>query len=151
MNRYHPRQHVASPHLLHAIRQRMPLRLQANEWRPMDWEIGYGYRGYIIARMVITEPQAESLMRNDVVHAEAGVRQHVNAPLTAYEYDALVSFAFDCDPAHFVVSAPVIAVREGRYSDLRQQLDMESLASRFGPIIGRQARLWEMDRVSLNR
>lgn len=149
MKRYSSRQLVASPRLLYAIRRRMPLKLTAFEWRPMDWEIGYGYRGPIVPRVQITEAQAESLMRNDVVHAEAGVRACVAAPLSEAEYDAMVSFAFDCDPPHFIVSAPVMALNEGRYSDLRETLNIESLASRFGPVIGRQARLWEMDRISL--
>lgn len=148
MKRFLPRQHVASAHLLHALRLRMPLRLQAFEWRPMDWEIGYGYRGYVIPKMVITEPQAESLLRNDVIHAEAGVRTHVNVPLSWWEYNALVSFAFDCDPEHFVRSLPVVAVLEGRYSDMREGFNLETLGSRFGPVIGRQARLWEMDQVA---
>ena len=59
--------------------------------------IGYGHTGSdVVANMQITEKQAEELLRKDLRRFEKGVCELVHVPLTQNEFDALVSFAFNC-------------------------------------------------------
>lgn len=57
--------------------------------------IGYGSTGpHVKQGMIITEAEAEALLRNDVARFEDGVN-HIVGPCTQGQFDALVSFAFN--------------------------------------------------------
>lgn len=43
----------------------------------------------------ITEEEAEKLLLQDLLHAERSVIRNINAPITRYQFDALVSFTFN--------------------------------------------------------
>lgn len=59
--------------------------------------IGYGSTGpHVKEGMKITEQQAEDLLRKDVARFEDGVTRLINIPLNQNQFDALVSFAFNC-------------------------------------------------------
>lgn len=61
------------------------------------WTVGYGSTGpHVKPGMVITEPQADKLLQDDLDRFERAVTQLVTVPLTQNQYDALVSFAFNC-------------------------------------------------------
>ena len=58
--------------------------------------IGYGSTGHhVTPGKVITEAQAEQLLKDDLDRFEAAVTRLVTVPLTQNQYDALVSFAFN--------------------------------------------------------
>jgi lysozyme len=59
--------------------------------------IGYGSTGsHVKAGMVITEPEAEALLKRDVARFETGVDAILgSAPTTSNQFSALVSFAFN--------------------------------------------------------
>lgn len=58
--------------------------------------IGVGHTGKdVIPGMIITKERSRELLRNDLKHFEDTVRTFVEVPLKQYEYDSLVSFAFN--------------------------------------------------------
>lgn len=58
--------------------------------------IGYGSTGtHVFARQVITESQAEVLLKSDLSRFEKGVMDLVKVPLNQNQFDALVSFSFN--------------------------------------------------------
>ncbi|NET58792.1 MAG: glycoside hydrolase family protein [Symploca sp. SIO2E6] len=59
--------------------------------------IGYGTTGSKVRQgMVITESEAEDLLREDIEHFEAAVKKLVKVELNENEFSALVSFAYNC-------------------------------------------------------
>ena len=59
--------------------------------------IGYGHTGadvYVGQR--ITEAEAEALLKADLNRFESAVSRLITVPLTQHEFDAIVSFAFNC-------------------------------------------------------
>jgi len=64
---------------------------------PADvWTIGYGSTGNgVISGMIITEIQAENLLRNDVKRFERHIKKNVYRITQWNEFDALVSFTFN--------------------------------------------------------
>lgn len=63
--------------------------------------IGYGSTGpHVKAGMVITEPEAEALLKKDLARFERRVSELVKVPLTQEQFDALVSFDFNTGALH---------------------------------------------------
>jgi len=59
--------------------------------------IGYGSTGpHVKEGMKITKEEAEDLLRKDVARFEEGVSRLIKIQLTQSQFDALVSFAFNC-------------------------------------------------------
>ena len=63
--------------------------------------IGYGHTATARLGQVISEAEAEALLREDVKDAEAAVDRLVSVPLTDDEFSALVSFVFNCGAGAF--------------------------------------------------
>lgn len=64
------------------------------------WTIGYGHTLNVKQGDKITEPEAEELLKRDIEIAECAVRRY-GKPLTQGQYDALVSFTFNCGSYNF--------------------------------------------------
>lgn len=60
------------------------------------WTIGYGHTRGVYEGMEITRQQAEDFLREDLAKYEEYVEKHVPHPLTQGQFDALVSFTFNC-------------------------------------------------------
>ncbi|WP_347252921.1 lysozyme [Leminorella grimontii] len=60
------------------------------------WTIGYGHTKGVKRGDEITATQAECYLRGDLVSFEADVNRLVRVPLTQGQFDALVSFAYNC-------------------------------------------------------
>ena len=59
--------------------------------------IGYGHTGNdVFVGQVITALQAESILAADIAAFERGVNRLVSTTITQCQFDALVSFAFNC-------------------------------------------------------
>lgn len=73
------------------------LRLKAYLCPAKVWTIGYGSTGpHVRPGMVITEAEAEHLLRGDLDRFEAGVEKAVGGtPTTDNEFSAMVSLAFN--------------------------------------------------------
>lgn len=71
------------------------LRLKAYLCPAKVWTIGYGSTGpHVRAGMVISEAEAEELLREDLSRFEDGVSD-LAEPCTQGQFDAVVSFAFN--------------------------------------------------------
>lgn len=71
------------------------LRLKAYKDAVGVWTIGYGHTKTATPGTVISEPEAESLLLNDLAEAQGAVERLVKQPLNDNEYAALVSFVFN--------------------------------------------------------
>lgn len=64
------------------------------------WTIGYGHTAGFKSKTfnpqsIITEAEAEDLLRRDLEFAEAAVRRYVKVPIRQGQFDALVSLVFN--------------------------------------------------------
>ena len=59
------------------------------------WTVGYGHTKTARPHMLITREEAEELLRDDLEEFERGVEKLVSVPLSAAQFSALVSFAFN--------------------------------------------------------
>jgi lysozyme len=80
---------------LELIKQFEGLRLRAYKDAVGVTTIGFGHTRTAKDGMVITEQQAEDLLREDLKDAEQGVTRVVKVPLGSNEFSALVSFVFN--------------------------------------------------------
>lgn len=84
---------------INLIKQFEGCRLHAYKPVPTEvcWTIGYGHYGSDVApNMVITQEQAELLLAQDLKKYENGVSSYTSFPLNQNQFDALVSFAYNC-------------------------------------------------------
>ena len=54
---------------------------------------------------ILSQSAATSLLQRDLVRYEAAVTTNVAAPLTQHQFDALVSFTYNCGPAALAKSS----------------------------------------------
>lgn len=64
------------------------------------WTIGYGHTKDVKQGDKITQAKAEEFLKNDLKVYEAKVRSIVKISLTQNQFDALVSFCYNCGPAN---------------------------------------------------
>ena len=70
--------------------------------------IGYGSTGpHVTPGKTITQAEADALLLKDVARFEKGVDDLITVPLKQCQFDALVSFAFNCGNGALEVSTPV--------------------------------------------
>lgn len=87
------------------------------------WTIGYGHTRTAKPGMVITEEQAEALLRADLVDFERAVNHAVTVPLQQYQFDALVSFAFNVGASAFRGSTLLQRVNAERWTEAAAEFD----------------------------
>ena len=84
---------------INLIKQFEGCRLTAYKPVPTEkyWTIGYGHYGQDVApNMTITQAQAEIMLGIDLVKYEQAVDHYAIFPLSQKQFDALVSFAYNC-------------------------------------------------------
>ena len=82
---------------LNLIKSFEGLRLESYLCPVGVWTVGYGHTGDdVTPGMVITEDRANKMLRRDLVKFEQGVDLLITVPLNQQQFDALVSFAFNC-------------------------------------------------------
>lgn len=87
------------------IKKHEGLRLEAYMPTKNDvWTIGYGHTHTAKQGMVITEAQAEGLLRKDVAWVEGAINRLVVVPLTQNQFDALASLVFNIGEGGFATS-----------------------------------------------
>lgn len=77
---------------------------------PVEWAKG------------ITEGQALQLLAQDVRPAETVVNEHVKVELSQNQFDALVSFSFNCGDGAFAGSILLKVLNQGHYGQVPDQL-----------------------------
>lgn len=72
------------------------LRLTAYKCPSDVWTIGYGHTRDVTKGMHITGKQAEKFLQEDLKAFEDAVNDYVKVPINQNQFDALVSFSFNC-------------------------------------------------------
>lgn len=80
------------------------------------WTIGYGHTDGVKKGLKITLNQAESFLREDIKKFENGVNRLVASPLNQNQFDALVSFCFNCGLWAFKTSTLRQKLNAGDYA-----------------------------------
>lgn len=61
------------------------------------YTIGYGHYGADVSKgMTITQAQADAYLKTDLIRYENAVKNTVKIPLNQHQFDALVSFTYNC-------------------------------------------------------
>ena len=85
---------------LNLIKQFEGCRLFAYQCAAGVWTIGYGHTAGVKKGMTITQAQADAYLKQDCRKFESYVNSAAYVPITANlnqnQFDALVSFAFNC-------------------------------------------------------
>lgn len=79
------------------------LRLESYLCPANVWTIGYGHTQGVKPGQVISEKQAESLLKGDLLVFEKAVLSH-NLKLNQNQFDALVSFTYNVGPGNLAKS-----------------------------------------------
>jgi len=98
------------------------LRLTAYKCPAGIWTVGFGHTGPdVLPYMVITEQQAEGLLRKDLEVFEETVESSVTTQLTQNQFDACVCLAFNIGRGAFRSSTLVKFLNNEQYEDAAEQ------------------------------
>jgi len=91
------------------------------------WTIGYGHTTgagspSVSKGMKITEAEADAILKRDLGAFERGVMNAVKVPLTQGQFDALVSFAFNCGIGALKKSTLLRKLNAGAYDAVPAEL-----------------------------
>ena len=78
------------------------------------WTIGYGHTLTAREGAEVSESDAEALLLYDLIAVAHAVNEHVFAPLTQNQFDALVAFAFNIGIENFQRSSVLRRLNEGQ-------------------------------------
>lgn len=88
------------------------------------WTIGYGHTSGVKPGDRISVYQAERYLRGDVIQYEQDVQRLVRVPLTQGQFDALVSFAFNCGTRALSTSTLLKKLNQRDYAGAGQQFQL---------------------------
>lgn len=105
------------------LKQWEGLRLTAYQDVGGVWTIGYGHTGPDVTEgLTITEAEAETLLRTDILEAEQAVSDLVKVDLTDNQFAALVSFVFNVGRGAFAKSTLLKRLNAGDYDAVPGEL-----------------------------
>ena len=96
-------------------------RLEAYKCPAGVWTIGYGHTKGVQNGQKITQAQAEEFLREDLKIYEQAVEACVKVPLSQNQFDALVSFCYNCGSGALKTSTLLRLLNEGKYSEAGEQ------------------------------
>ncbi len=100
------------------------LRLTAYQDVKGVWTIGYGHTGPEVRDgMTISQAQAETYLRSDLLTAVIAVERDVKQPLSQGQFDALVDFAFNVGATALEHSTLLRLLNAGNYADVALEFD----------------------------
>ena len=97
------------------------LRLKAYQDVVGVWTIGYGSTRGVKSGMVITEAEAERLLREDVHRFEQAVNSAVKVPINDNQFSALVSFSYNVGAEALRISTLLKLLNQRDYSGAANQ------------------------------
>lgn len=91
------------------------------------WTIGYGHTDAagppkVVPGMTVTRNEAESLLKSDLIKYERAVSSAVKVPLTQNQFDALVSFTYNCGIGALQKSTLLKRLKRGEYDAVPAEL-----------------------------
>lgn len=87
------------------------------------WTIGYGHTSGVQQGQTITQAQAEAYLKSDLAIYENAVNSYVTVSLNQNQFDALVSFAYNCGTGALKTSTLLTLLNQGNYSGAANELD----------------------------
>ena len=85
--------------------------------------IGYGHTNKVLADDVITQEEAETLLKKDLIIHCNNVSKLVRAPLNQNQFDALVSFEYNVGYGNFSGSSLLRLLNARDYKGAAEQFD----------------------------
>lgn len=108
---------------LRLIKDFEDLRLDAYYCQSGVLTVGYGHTGEdVFEGQCITPDKADQLLADDVARCEKYIKAYVRVPLTQGQYDALVSFIFNCGSTAFHGSTLLVRLNEGDYKAAAKEI-----------------------------
>ena len=108
---------------LEMIKSYEGLRLKGYLPTPHDVPtIGYGHTKTARLGMVITEKEAEHLLKKDLVWVQNTIAANVKVPLTQNQYDALCSFIYNLGATNFRRSTLLAKLNKQNYKGAADEL-----------------------------
>ena len=86
------------------------------------WTIGYGHTKNVKQGMKITKEQASNLLIDDLKIYESYVNKYVKVKLNQNQFDALVSFTFNCGGGALKSSTLLKKINKGDYAGAANEL-----------------------------
>lgn len=86
------------------------------------WTIGYGHTKNVKQGMKITKEQANIFLKNDLKTYENYVNKYVKVPINQNQFDALVSFTFNCGGGALQQSTLLKKLNKGDYTGAANEL-----------------------------
>lgn len=77
------------------IRNEEGCKLKAYQCSAGRWTIGYGHTAGVTEGMAISQAHAEGLLKSDVIDVAQRMSSYIKAPVTKWQYIALVSLSFN--------------------------------------------------------
>ena len=96
-------------------------RLEAYKCPAGIWTIGYGHTKDVQNGQKITQAQAEEFLIEDLKVYEKAVESCVKVPLSQNQFDALVSFCYNCGAEALRTSTLLRLLNESKYSESAEQ------------------------------
>ncbi|UPO88349.1 glycoside hydrolase family protein [Niallia sp. Man26] len=89
------------------------------------WTIGYGHYGADVREgQTITKAQADKFLKADVARFESAVNSNVKVALNQNQFDALVSFTYNCGEGALKRSTLLELLNQGKYIEAADQFDL---------------------------
>lgn len=86
--------------------------------------VGYGHRLMDDKAVMLSKPEAEKILKDDLAPFIDMINENVHAPLSQSQFDALVSFAYNIGPKAFLESDTLRALNNGRPLDAANGFDI---------------------------
>lgn len=90
--------------------------------KPNVWTIWAGLTKGVHSGMCLTEDQCEAMFRKELAIYEDAVERLVTVPLNQNQFDALVSFVYNCGPNALKTSTLLKRLNAGKYAEVPAQL-----------------------------
>lgn len=107
---------------LDLIKEFEGLRLSAYQDQGGVWTIGYGHTGQDVHDgMIINEPMAESLLKQDIAEAELDVIELVRPHINSNQFSAVVSLVFNIGGGLFASSTLLRKLNENLIDEVDEE------------------------------
>jgi lysozyme len=104
------------------LRAQEGCRLEAYQDQAGKWTIGYGCTGEaIVPGLVISQAQADDLLRTQAQSAIRAINRFVMVPITQNQFNALVSLCYNIGRGNFMCSTLLRKLNDGDFRGAAKQ------------------------------